>query len=93
MLYEVITYGIYSKLSQSLTENGETSSNSSTIDYLSRVNTNILKSEFDWYPNNRHKIKFGGETSFNYFIPGKQEINKSEGGSISANNKSSYNFV
>jgi len=86
-------YGIYSKLSQSLTENGETSSNSSNIDYLSRVNTNILKSEFDWYPNNRHKLKFGSETSFNYFIPGKQEINKSDGGSISSNNKSTYDLL
>lgn len=67
--------------------------NSSEVEYISKVNTNQLKVEFDWYPNKNHTVKFGSENALSFFIPGEQEFSKSEGGKITSGNSTEHNFT
>ena len=89
----LFSYGIYSKFSQKTTGEEGTSESWTEIEYVSKVNTNQLKLEFDWYPNNLHKIKFGSEASLNYFIPGEQKIRKSDTGNTTTGNRHQHNFT
>ena len=88
------SYGLYSKLEQSVDafDGDDDSSTKTNIRYFSKINTNLLKLEFDWFPNNQQKIKFGNETSVNLFIPGVQEIEKEGDGSVKSGNKTQFNF-
>ncbi len=89
----LFSYGVYSRFSQKITEDGNKTETWTNVDYVSKVNTNQLKLDFDWYPDNRHKVKFGSETSLNYFIPGEQRIKKSDTGNTITGNRHQHNFT
>lgn len=89
----LFNYAIYSRFSQKVSEEGEETENWTDIEYVSKVNTNQLKLEFDWFPNNLHKVKFGAEASLNYFIPGEQKIRKSDANNTIRGNRHQQNFT
>jgi hypothetical protein len=86
-------YDIDTQFSQTFVSDDEKTETNAEVEYMSKVNTNQLKVEFDWYPNQIHKVKFGSENALNYFIPGEQRVSKSEGGETTSGNETEYNFT
>lgn len=84
-------YNIHNSYQQLTKKQNEEDEVSSDIKYKTRINNNKLKFLFDWYLANSHRIQFGTSAAVNYFVPGKQEIQKDDGGSIERGNRQTSN--
>lgn len=85
-------YAINSKFSQKVKQKNQETENWTSIKYVSQVNTNQAKLHFDWYLNDRHKLKIGSEAGINFFIPGEQQIRKNTSENHTTGNKHLQNF-
>jgi hypothetical protein len=70
-------YNIHNRYSQSVENEGNKSELWSDIEYLTLVNNNKVQTLFDGYLAN-HKIQFGFSGEMNRFVPGRQEIERSD---------------
>ena len=92
LIYTQFHFGVdvYTKIID--TETKKTDSEFSLL-YLSKVRDFTLKTDFDYFPNNKHAIKWGIQSTFHRFTPSALVVSGTFTDSLdSKTNKSLYNF-